>query len=308
MFKLDELHEAHGVSGNENEVRTYIKEAATELGYRVKIDHIGNLICYPIDSLDWELQTLVTAHMDEVGLMITEIKGEKAKFTTVGRIDPRNLPSTVWTSCSGVKGVIGLPAPHITKDANSVVKVEDLRLDFGDDDIDVEVGDTLVMDSCSFTSGDSFFARNVDNRIGCYALLKLMENAPPDTVFAFLVREEVGLKGISALFNTLVIADQIRDHINIDVCLEKPGVGPCVVLKDGGYLASRDLIEHFKEAGAHEFTVGLGGTSDHAVSQVFCNSIGVGIPSSYIHSGVGKINLKDVDKTVALVTEVLYHL
>lgn len=293
---MEKLSAPISVSGNEGVIRRELLMYC-DAKYTERIDHIGNLIW----TNSKKIKYLFTAHMDEIGLMVTGYDKHRLKIAAVGGIDPRTLPNTQWVSEDGFKGVIGLPAPHITKDKDKVVPIEDLRIDTGfEENIEdlFPIGTTFVSDNAPFRAGDSFFSRNTDNRAGCAALVRLSQELKDveGVAFAFLVREEVGLMGARAFINNELNAEYI---INLDVCVsDKLGDGAVISIKDGGYMADRGMIESFRSMGVKNFEVGAGGTSDHAVGQLFAKTCGVSFPSLYIHSGVSKVNLGDIQDAI----------
>jgi len=294
---LTEITGPMGVSGDERDITDCITAFLNDADGRTSVDHIGNIL-YNVTE---DTKVIFTAHMDEIGLMVSGHTDEgHIEFVTVGGFDPRTLPNTQVEFAEGWVGVIGTPAPHLVKDRNSVIDIENLTIDCGftskeEAVASIPVGETCVITSRTFTVGDTFFSRNTDNRAGCAVLLELVEFLPKDCGLAFLVREEVGLMGMKAL------CDRIKPEvvINLDVTPSgELGTGPVVTMKDGGYLADRALVEDLKLCGIENIEVGKGGTSDHAIGQLYARSAGIGFPSAYIHSSVSKVNLKDLEHAV----------
>lgn len=301
---LEGLTEPMGVSGDEGKIRDYIISLTPE-GYWYSIDHIGNLTWYPIGT---EERTILTAHMDEIGLMVTgHTDDNKVKFTTVGGFDPRTLPNSQVLLKSGEYGVIGLPAPHITKDRDKVVAIEDLTIDIAAESKEeaeevAPIGSTMVIISNTFSVGDTFFSRNTDNRAGCAVLIDIARKlkGKHGVALSFLVREEVGLMGMKTLMQDFVGIDV--EVINLDVTVNTDfGKGCLIEMKDGGYLADRKMVDRLKKCGNNKVYVGLGGTSDHAISQTVVPSVGISFPSEYIHSSVSKVDIRDLKDASKLV-------
>ncbi len=90
---LKRLTEGAGVSGNEKEVRDIIIEEIKDCVDNLKVDKLGNIIAYK-KGQGSSKKLMVTAHMDEIGLMVIDIDDMGLlKFTTVGGIDKRILVS-----------------------------------------------------------------------------------------------------------------------------------------------------------------------------------------------------------------------
>jgi putative aminopeptidase FrvX len=93
MF-LNELTKLSGVSGCEFEVRNYIKSKLSEMGCQFYVDKLGNIIAHNKGKKNKTI--MVSAHMDEVGLIVTNIDSDGfIKFKAVGGIDQRVLNSKV---------------------------------------------------------------------------------------------------------------------------------------------------------------------------------------------------------------------
>lgn len=69
---LKELCEADGVSGNEKAVRDILLREVQKVADDVKVDTMGNLIVYKKGKCS-EKRIMMSAHMDEVGFIITGI-------------------------------------------------------------------------------------------------------------------------------------------------------------------------------------------------------------------------------------------
>ncbi|HQN62631.1 MAG TPA: hypothetical protein PLG96_03945, partial [Flexilinea sp.] len=64
---LEELSNAVGVSGNENEIRSIIRREVSSVADNLTTDTIGNLIAVKHAKNDHAPRVMVAAHMDEVG-------------------------------------------------------------------------------------------------------------------------------------------------------------------------------------------------------------------------------------------------
>ena len=87
---LRDLTELDGVSGDEGEVREFIKKWAYNHVDKVSVDSMGNLICYKKGKIPG-YKVMLSAHMDEVGFIVTGYKDGMIKFSCIGGIDERIL-------------------------------------------------------------------------------------------------------------------------------------------------------------------------------------------------------------------------
>ena len=113
MFRvLENLCLLNGTSGDESRVREYIiNEIRNYCDYSV--DALGSVIALKKGKKIPDKKVMISAHMDEVGFIITYITEDGyLKFSPVGGIDPRVVIDRV-VDINGTKGVIGAKAVHL---------------------------------------------------------------------------------------------------------------------------------------------------------------------------------------------------
>lgn len=203
-----------GVSGYEDEVRDYILERVMPYADSVLTDSMGNITVTKKGRKSDCPKILICAHMDEVGLIVTgaDDKGYLS-FDFVGGIDRRVcMGKHVYIGKDRVPGVLGVKAFHnVGKDEEKKIpKREDMYIDIGAKSKDaalelVSPGDPCVFPENVVEFGDGFLkAKALDDRIGCAAMIQLIESELPcDCCFAFTVQEEVGLRGAKIAANRL---------------------------------------------------------------------------------------------------------
>lgn len=195
-----------GVSGREDEVREYILERVMPFADEIRTDAMGNLMVFKKGASKPKQRVMLTAHMDEVGLVITEITDDGyLRFDAVGGIDRRVLMGKrVFVGPVRTLGVIGSKAIHLTtpEQRKTLPKLSDMYIDIGAKDKAeaealVQLGDTAAFDDSVIRFGDGFIkAKAIDDRAGCASMLELIESQLPcDSWFAFTVQEEVGCRG-----------------------------------------------------------------------------------------------------------------
>lgn len=195
-----------GVSGSEEEVREYILERVLPFADEITTDPMGNLMVFKRGACVPSQRIMLTAHMDEVGLIVTEITEDGyLHFDTAGGIDRRVLiGKRVFVGAVRALGVIGSKAIHLTtaEERKTLPKISQMYIDIGAKDKAeaesmVQLGDTVAFDDSVIRFGDGFIkAKALDDRVGCAAMLELIESQLPcDCWFAFTVQEEVGCRG-----------------------------------------------------------------------------------------------------------------
>ena len=71
---LEKLSELHGVSGVEDEVRKFIIKEIKPFCDEVSVNSTGSVIAFKKGKNTPENKLMLCAHMDEVGLIITDVK------------------------------------------------------------------------------------------------------------------------------------------------------------------------------------------------------------------------------------------
>ncbi len=195
-----------GVSGSENEVREYILERVLPFADEIRTDPMGNLMVFKKGAAVPRRRVMLAAHMDEVGLIVTDITEDGyLRFDTAGGIDRRILiGKRVFVGAVRVLGVIGSKAIHLTtaEQRKNLPQLQDMYIDIGARNKEealsqVQLGDTVAFDDAVIRFGEGYIkAKAIDDRVGCASMLELIESQLPcDCWFAFTVQEEVGCRG-----------------------------------------------------------------------------------------------------------------
>jgi endoglucanase len=196
----------NGVSGREDSVRDYIVKRVSKYASEIKTDVMGNLIVFKKGKKTPSKTLMLTAHMDEVGIIVTGYtESGYLKFDCVGGIDHRVLMGKiVYIGDNRIFGVIGNKAVHLVKkdEREKIPPVDEMFIDIGVGSRDeaaelVPLGETGALDPTVQEFGSGFIkAKALDDRFGCAVLIKLLESdLPVDCTFVFTVMEEVGTRG-----------------------------------------------------------------------------------------------------------------
>ena len=255
-----------GPSGCEDAVREFVLEKVKPFADEIKTDAIGNIMVFRKGKKALERPVVVCAHMDEVGVIIKQITDDgMLKFGFVGGVDPRVVIGRP-VRFGDVQGVIGIKAVHLTTAAErrTMPKTKDLYIDIGAAskaaaEDKVSLGDYGVFDSAVVEFGDGLIkAKAIDDRVGCAALLKLIEDEPPiDTWFCFTVQEEVGLRGAASMayaldpgFAMVLEGTTAADLAEVEggkaVCRVRGGV--VLPFMDGATIYDAELFELMRNA------------------------------------------------------------
>jgi putative aminopeptidase FrvX len=338
MELLARLCNAHGISGFEDDVTDIMKKELGKTCDRVEVDSFGNVIGVKGRG---KIKIMLAAHMDEVGLMVKHIDEQGfLKFVKIGGIDDRTLVNQrviVRTIKGDILGIIGAKPPHLLKEEEKkqVIKHDEMFIDIGakdrkDAEKMAEVGDPVIFEpNFGKLKGNAYYGKAIDNRLGCYILLKVMEQLPKKldlTVFAVgTAQEEVGLKGakVSAYkldpdyafaVDTTIAGD--TPHIKKSESALVIGKGPAITITEA---SGRGVVTHpkvrekmintaKKNRIPYQVDVLEGGMTDGATIYLTKEGIPTGVISvacRYIHGATGVFDMRDVDNTIKLLVKTL---
>lgn len=321
-MELKTLCELNGASGDERAVRNALMEAARPLCDTVKIDRMGNVIAFKKGKVGGR-HLFFSAHMDEIGFIILDATEDGLlQFRPIGGVDPRVAVSKyVVVGEKKIKGVIGALAIHLqtAEDRKRVLGFDNLYIDIGAKDKDEALRDCppgcyAYYDNDYQEFGQGFaVAKALDDRVGCWNLLRLLEGQyNADVTCAFVVQEEVGLRGATgAAFasgaDTVLVLEGTTagDMGNVDktrrVC--EPGLGVTVSFMDNASIADRalyrELLDLAKAQGiSHQVKRGATGGNDAGAYQrgrEGKRTCVLSVPCRYIHGPSSVVKLSDVE-------------
>lgn len=336
-MELKQLTQIDAVSGNEGLLRQAIKSEAMRHCPDVQVDRAGNVICRKKGRAGANVpHVLLSAHMDEVGFIIGGHTEEGLlNMRPVGGIDPRVAVSK-WVAVGEgrIPGVIGAMAIHLQspKDREHVLDFDHLYIDIGAKDKKeaeklVPLGAYAAFDTPYTPFGDGFVcAKALDDRVGCYTLLRLLaDNYPGDVTFAFVTGEEVGLRGARGAAYALqpdvalvlegTAANDLGD-VKPHEAVCTPGQGVAISFMDRASIAQRPLYQDMLALArvqgiAHQIKQGVTGGNDAAAYQRAgrgAQTLVLSVPCRYIHSGANVAKLSDIDAQYALAAAYLNNL
>lgn len=321
------LCEQNGISGQEEEVAKAITQKAAGFGYTLEKDRLGNLTFYKGRRDPSRPRLMLSAHMDEVGLLATYLEEDgMVRFVCVGGIDPRVLPGRqVFLPQSKCWGVIGIKPIHLTDgdQRSKAVSPEDLMVDVGADTKEaaqklVAPGDPILFSGKPEKMGHLLRAKALDDRAGCAVLLHLMEQLDdPNLLFCFLVQEEVGCRGAKAAAERLkpdysialeatTAADLAGVSQQKQVC--QLGKGAVVGFMDRSTIYNKTLYQTaFRLAEAEGIpiqtkTMVAGGNDAGAIHTAAggVQTLAISLPCRYLHSPSCVIDPKDGEAVLKL--------
>lgn len=201
-----------GPTGCEHNVAAMIEAQLGDI-CEIRRDRMDNVLAHLPGSGP---RIMISAHMDEVGMMITAIDDQGyLRFTNVGGIDSRVLCGRrvqVGTAEHRIPGVIGAKAIHLQSadERTQTTPVDRLYIDIGASSREeaekyVDIGDFATFDSdfVRFGQDDRLMrCKAIDDRLGCAVMIETLRalvarggERPYDLWCSFSVREEIGKSG-----------------------------------------------------------------------------------------------------------------
>jgi len=330
---LKKLTETPGISGREERVRNLVAEELSRLSdEEVTLDALGNLIAHVPGSGP---RVALAAHMDEVGFMVSKIEPEGfIRVAETGGVDPKVLwaQKVIVHGRQDLPGIVGSVPPHLSgstgPEGEKTVPIEACFIDTGLPAEEVAkmvtIGDPVTFATRSWETGDAFFGKALDDRVGLFVMIESVRRATHIDGDLFLVastQEEYGLRGIGPAIHTVqpeialalegtVAADTPGLTIPANMTPTAVGKGPEIRLTDRRMISNRSLVDFLdlvcRDAGIpHQMIVKKVGATDAAVGQVTGAGVHAGtvaVPTRYIHAPIGVVSKTDVGHTIALTT------
>ncbi|NLV74808.1 MAG: M42 family metallopeptidase [Chloroflexi bacterium] len=320
------LSSATGISGYECALAESVRQAFQPFADEFSVDTLGNLIALkratrPVAGVRRSI--MLAGHMDEIGMIVKEVKDGYLRATDVGGIDFRTLlgQEVVVHGVRDLPGVIGARPPHVlaATDYEKPVPWDQFFIDIGlpADQVSelVHVGDLVSLRrefielAEGHVSGKAF-----DDRAGVASLAVCLEQLSSlqhswDVYAIATTQEETGLKGATTA------AYGINPDIGIAVDVgfgAQSGVaehesirmnaGPAIAIGPNVHpkmqarlMAVGDLNEVPYQK---EVIPGASGTDGWAiqVARAGIPTAVLSIPLRYMHTTVETLNVKDIER------------
>lgn len=327
---LFDLCSSYGVSGYEEPAIELSKKYLEDYS-EVSIDCNGNLFAV-LGNLDAEKTILLDAHIDRIGVVVTDINDEGfVKIAKCGGIDIRTLQDTIFClQCNPeITGVVCCMPPHLSDGKeNKAVSIDKTWVDFGmpyEEIIKyVSIGDVLTFKSePKELLNNRIISAALDNRSGvstlikCAELLNKEDNLDYKVIILLSVQEETFGTGAK----TGAFSIEADEAIVIDVSFASQpdvsgqysnielGKGPMICISPTLNKSMSDKLIDIAECKKIPYQIepisGVTGTNADNIS-VIKNGIKttvVSIPQRYMHTAGEVIALDDIDNTAKLICE-----
>lgn len=206
---LAELSEMAGPSGFERPVSERAAELMRPYVDEVSSDPMCNTFGIKRSKREGARKLLLSAHLDEIGFMVTKVEEGFLRFRTLGGIDPRVLPAREVTVMSDppLYGVICALPPHLqtAEEMKVPYPVDKLSIDVGLSQERAEalipVGTPIVFkEKFVELAGSKVSGKTMDDRACFVLLLRTLElladkELDVDLIIQASSQEEVGARG-----------------------------------------------------------------------------------------------------------------
>lgn len=329
---LASLSNQFGPSGFESSVTSIIRDSVSQLSRDVKIDALGNLIMRIGDKGP---RVLVSAHVDEVGVIVTHVDQRGfIRVAPLGGIDPWVMIEQELTFKTRrgelIRGIVGIDPPHLRRD-KPPSRFEELYIDAGFSSRD-EANKAGVIPgipgtfSTSLTySGNAIIGKALDDRLGAYALIEAARRISGSEAmffFAWNTQEEVGLRGIQAVVNGVnpELAIVVETTVAADVpsnpeeqWITRLGGGAAIRAMDRSIIANPILLEKttvlLESKGIkYQLQVNPYGGTDAGAIHVHGTGVPtlvISTPARYIHTPRSIALMSDVDAVISTLSLLL---
>lgn len=321
-----------GLSSGEEPVRLAITETWKPLVDEVSVSRTGSLHALKRgDGNEPRPRILITAHMDAIGLLVTQVVDGFVRFTQVGGVDDRILPGllvTVHSAAGDLPGVIMQPPDSLLPSENKGKPVarQMLYIDTGlpPEEVSrrVRIGDLISFAQEPIEiSNDYLVGHSMDNRASVAVLTVCLQELSRfkhswDVWAVATVQEEETLLG--AATSAFQLEPDIA--VAVDVSFGKgPGAGDYRTFPLGkgvtlgmGPNIHPELHQTFKKLAEKldipckvEFLPTHTGTDADAmfVSASGIPTMVVGLPLRYMHTPVEMVSLNDIQRLGRLLAQ-----
>jgi len=330
---LEQLSNAYGPPGYEDEVRTLVVRFLSEISDEVKVDKMGNVIAIKKGKEEYP-KILLAAHMDEVGFIVTHIDDDGfLRFTPLGGLLPHVLSGqqvTIISDNKKVPGYIGIKPPHLMseEERKKPIEIDNMFIDVGAQSAEeahkmgIHIGSVGTF-STKFKklTSKKVLGKAFDDRAGLTAIIQTFYNLKDsdyNIVAVATVQEEVGLRGAKvAAWQTNVdyaivlegttAADTPESNTHKRSTVQCKG--PAITVADKSIIVPAYIVRTLTEIAEkynipYQFKQTISGGTDAGAIHLTKEGIPAGvisIPCRYIHSAASILCIDDLKNTIKLV-------
>jgi tetrahedral aminopeptidase len=341
MNFLEELLISSSISGFETEAAAIYRKYLQKYCDSVYTDVMGNTI--GAVNTDSNFKVMLAGHYDEIGFQVVHISDEGLiSFRNVGGIDKVTVPGTeveIQTAKGKIPGIIGKKPIHLipSKERDKILLLKELWIDIGSDskketEKSVSIGDPISVKPNFIKLGKhKIMSKGLDDKIGAFVVAETVKKISKykkidiGVYCVGTVQEEVGLRGAQTA------AYKINPNVGIAVDVGFATDTPDINVKEYGSLklGKGPILTRFANENPvlgkkiraiaksknipcqEEAGYSASGGTDTASIQLARNGVAtalVSIPNRYMHTPVEICDIRDVENTIELLSELILSL
>lgn len=304
---LESILAAFGVSGNESEIKNVIKQCISNKEAEIVEDKMGNLIVKVGKGSE---KLMMVAHMDEVGLMLTYIEDNGLlKAEKVGDFSEKYIGNSIVRFENDLEGVALFKENKTMIDMGFKDKAEAESV--------LREGKTAAFKCNYIENGNRLIGPKLDDRIGCYILLTLineLKSSDKEVYFVFSAQQRLGGRGARASANfikpdkCIVIETQ---NVSEDRHI-KLAHGPVVSVMDKSLIINHNIKEEIEQAANKKNITLQYAVSDENTDGGLIQKEGFGVktgvvsvPCKYMNTLTEVVDMQDVETVTELLRELI---
>ena len=260
---LKKLAYVHSVTGDTEQMRSFIISELTNIGVRFHVNSFGTII---VGSAD-KPKVMFASHIDQVGFQVTKINEDgSCNILPIGWVVPNRLDHTPIYVMTKNGEVCGAVFHNDLLKSESVEKFSDLKVYFGTtskgetESLGIGVGDFGSFKKDYYETHNAIFSSGVDNVVSIFVLLEEIKRNPgflDDVIIAFHDDEEMQDHGANSLcyeyssVEYACILDYCPVHHRSDEEDVFPNftTGPFIVYRGGSHILHPKLKEKLEPLG-----------------------------------------------------------
>ena len=339
---LKQLLETPSATGTEIAVAELVRERLAGTADEIQTDVMGSVHAR-LSGTGVAPSLMLSAHMDEIGLMVTYISDEGfLSVSSVGGVDAAILPGMrvdvhASNSFEPLRGVVGRKPIHLIEpdERKNVTPIDKLVIDLG---MPAKRVKKLVMvgDVITFGVGFERFGKNMavsrafDDKAGVWVAVRVLETlakegrAPGDFIVAATVQEEIGTRG--AITSAYGLDPDVAIAFDVTHATDYPGIdktkygkivcgeGPVIARGPNINPAVFERLVAAAEAEGLPYQIeaepGVTGTDARSI-QISRGGVPTGlvsVPLRYMHTPTEVVALADLEATVRLIVRFVLDL
>jgi putative aminopeptidase FrvX len=328
---LSDLIKLYGVSGSEKPVRDYILSALPKWA-KPSTDEKGNIV---LTFGKGKQHLAFVAHMDETGFVVDTIRND-------GRLilkERGGFFNWVWEGHAAIIHTGEKDLPAVFEPRNNYLQAQKRA---NENKLTVYAGFSSKQDAINAgviegistvtmpkkmirLSEEKATARGFDDRVGCAALLMVLQNINPEQLpftvsFVWSVEEEVGLMGSNYAAGNLKNVElvyPVDTYVSSDAPMESKGFGYCplgsgavIRVLESVNFTPREHLKYLQQLAAKnnikvQYGMTAGGTDGQGFLTYNIPSMPLSWPGRYSHSPIEVMDFRDMNNLVLLIEAIV---